>query len=759
MKVALAFAQVEDRPCDVLLLDRFEDAETLTRLASSKARMHSGKCSILSGEGTRARYAIVFDRSAPGRLDGRLMREFVLDSLAAASMLDKIHTICVPARSGDDAAELFESALEAVERALKGDAPPLLKLLEFVSGEETVIHRLAPVLAASPLRASPARVPAGAGEIRIGNDNSVQRELRAAILATELALSSGDLIGAYSSTRAAHALGVVDERLNYLEVLSLARIGDTKQALHLYTQNRLDRSATADTLSLRARLLKDQGISAPGSDQKDLLRRAAEAYSQAYAASKSYFPLINAATLMAAIGEHEKSLSLAASVLEHVEIRLGEGYWPQITRAEALLLCGKFGEAEKAALAAMAQPDADKGSRSSTIKQFERLFPLTGIGPEPVERLLRVIRPAPVLHYCGHIFAEGIAAEQVVADGVEDTLEQESIDVAYGALAAGSDILIAERLLERGGELHVVLPFPVEEFARVSVAPAGPGWLKRFETCLSQAATVTVASQMPYVCDPLQFAHGTKVAMGMAALRASHLGTSPLQLAVWDGTKGANLAGTAVDVQTWERSGRITKVIKFPGERTPIRDGIYCPDQPSEVTRGTNAVLFADFSGFSSISEAYLPLFWKEVMGRAAQVIERHASTVICKNTWGDALYIVLTNTQDAALLAIDLQEELSSVDTTKFGAQDAGMRVALHYGTMYMALDPVTKATNFFGTEVSRTARLEPVTPKHSVYVTETFAAVLALENLGTFQLHFIGSIPLAKNYGAQPVYRLSPS
>ena len=31
--------------------------------------------------------------------------------------------------------------------------------------------------------------------------------------------------------------------------------------------------------------------------------------------------------------------------------------------------------------------------------------------------------------------------------------------VAYGALAAGADIILAEALLKRGAALHVVLPF------------------------------------------------------------------------------------------------------------------------------------------------------------------------------------------------------------------------------------------------------------------------------------------------------------
>ena len=146
-------------------------------------------------------------------------------------------------------------------------------------------------------------------------------------------------------------------------------------------------------------------------------------------------------------------------------------------------------------------------------------------------------------------------------------------------------------------------------------------------------------------------------------------------------------------------------------------------------------------------------------MGTVAAVIDDHSDKVRCKNTWGDALYLVVNDTRDAAHLALSLQESLAHVDTSKYGTDHAGMRMALHYGAMYEAHDPVTKTTNFFGTEVSRTARLEPVTPKHNVYVTEAFAAVLALQRAPEFDLHYIGTIAFAKNYGRQPVYRLDRS
>ena len=54
----------------------------------------------------------------------------------------------------------------------------------------------------------------------------------------------------------------------------------------------------------------------------------------------------------------------------------------------------------------------------------------------------------------------------------------------------------------------------------------------------------------------------------------------------------------------------------------------------------------------------------------------------------------------------------------------DMGLRVGLHLGPDYAAHDPILDRNNFFGAHVSRTARIEPVTPEGCVYVTETMAA-----------------------------------
>ena len=84
-------------------------------------------------------------------------------------------------------------------------------------------------------------------------------------------------------------------------------------------------------------------------------------------------------------------------------------------------------------------------------------------------------------------------------------------------------------------------------------------------------------------------------------------------------------------------------------------------------------------------------------------------------------------------------------------------MRIGVHYGPAYETEDPITKKTTLYGTEVSRAARIEPVTPPGAVFVTEPFAAILALEAPDDYKCRYAGNIEFAKGYGTYPIYQLT--
>ena len=95
---------------------------------------------------------------------------------------------------------------------------------------------------------------------------------------------------------------------------------------------------------------------------------------------------------------------------------------------------------------------------------------------------------------------------------------------------------------------------------------------------------------------------------------------------------------------------------------------------------------------------------------------------------------------QSATLVPLDITDgdaldKLGFAIHQRFGRLDleaAGLpsslalRVGAHLGPVYAITDPVLGAPSFIGSHVSRTARIEPVTPEGSIYVTERFAAAL---------------------------------
>lgn len=597
------------------------------------------------------------------------------------------------------------------------------------------------------------------GELGAKARISQARRPKAACLQVRAALDRGDLMDAFALAAGLRATGVRTAELRYLQALALARMGDIEQAWALVQPLAKSGRASADLRALKARLIKDRAFRLHGAARMELLRAAADAYDEIAEGEDRYFPLINAATLAYMAGDLDTARKRAAEVLRAPEVSRGEGYWPLATTAEALLLLGETEAAEDAMRAAAAQPDGSDGARSSTTHQLERLAEAGGINHDVIGRLVEISRPAPVCCFGGHIFQADPETERRLVRAIDDLLDQTQVRIGYGAAAAGADILFAERLLARGGEAHIVLPFDAEDFIQASVKPAGEAWLARYEALLERASSVRFASTMRYVGDDGQFNYGTDFAMGLARLRSLHRRSDAVMLALWDGRASTTPAGTGRNVALWESLGGTTHVIA-PG---PIAKPRYSEAAFAAALgghhRGTHAIIFADFHGFSRIPEHQLPVFWREVMGRAAAVISQVGEQILARNSWGDALFLVLPDAGTAADLAIALRNELQSIDVHQLGLERAGVRIALHLGPMYHAVDPVTGMANFFGSEVSRAARLEPVTPLNTIYATEPFAAALALEAPDAFELRYCGNLALAKGYGAFPVFRVDAS
>jgi adenylate cyclase len=577
-----------------------------------------------------------------------------------------------------------------------------------------------------------------------------------AALSAKAALARGDLIAAYDATVSAIAGGDESGAVRHQQILALARMGDTERAMELFAGYGLDRSGDPHERAVGARLLKDRALAAPPDERGARLEEAFRAYEAIYRDSRDSFPGINAATLALLAGRDEAARDLAAALIEDAAVAGAGDYYMAVTLAEALLILKRTEEAHAALLGEAVRDCEDHGARSTSCRQLAMVARHLGMDDAASASLLAPLAPPRALHYCGHMFASDAAAEARLSAEIGAILDEENVGFAYGALACGGDLLVAEAALERGAEVHIVLPFVEEDFLAQSVCPGGGDWAARYRAVIDRAASVVFASEIEFFGDPRQYGYASRMAMGLARLRAAHLAAEPLQLAIWDGEASHGPAGTGADVHAWTKAGGRVRIVD-PGavdrrlERPP-------PRVVSRYERALAAILFTDFKGFSTLSESALPAFWDGVMRAVAEVLDGHQDEVQCRNSWGDALYAVTTSAPVAAEIALQLQDRLARFDYATIGLDGSGgMRIGAHYGPAYRTVDHITGRVTFYGTEVSKAARIEPVTPPGAVFVTEPMAAILALEGEGRFACRYVGRIALAKQYGDYPMYRLT--
>jgi len=419
------------------------------------------------------------------------------------------------------------------------------------------------------------------------------------------------------------------------------------------------------------------------------------------------------------------------------------------TRAEAALILSDVEGAAEALRNAATLSKGNIALHATTRRQLAFLGAELGTSPD----LLNCLPVPTVLHYTGHRFNDAGQREGDLRAEIRATLNRLDGDIAYGALAYGSDIVVAEEVQAHGGEVHVVLPCPVDEFVASSVSPGGRSWVARFHACFEAASSVQCEPSAARPDDPSMYAFGARLAMGAAVIRAQALTTKALQLAIWDGQVSSGEAGTGADVKYWQSTGRRTEVVRWdrPGVAPPG------PETPTGPVRELRAMAFSDFKDFSKLDESQVVAFFEEVMRAVSATIDDFGEAVRARNSWGDGLYLVFASVQDAARCGLALQKTMADLDFAGLGLPaHMGLRIGVHAGPVFPTIDPVTKQPSFFGTHVTRTARVEPQTPPGEVYMTGSAAALLALEPLAAVTPEYVGQLQLAKDYDVRPMYVL---
>lgn len=590
-----------------------------------------------------------------------------------------------------------------------------------------------------------------------------------------------------------------NSELLYWGALAHARAGATQRAHALLDEAeaapRPD-AILADILSLRGRLLKDAFHRAPErAGASKLVDQSRAQYLKAYAIAQDAHPGINAAALAMLAGDEEAARVLAREVRATLAGRSQRSAWDVATEAEALLLLGEL-EGAARCYGAACELAAGNAGMIATMRRQVRL--LSRVMPD-AQTLLPLLRVPDVVAFAGHMIDAPdrpqprfppalVPAVRAALDRYVANLHQ---PVVFASAACGADLLFIEAALDHGAEVNIVLPFGRDDFVRTSVAIGGGEWVTRFDAGLSRATRVITAAEESYLGDDVLFEHGANLLEGFAALRASQLQTSPSLLCVVDTTGSGRVGGTLASFERWTQNVGPPQVIDLrdlrlrhdaaarlpaPRSRGPVASppaGVFAaspapgasaaspaleaPVVANRPQRALKTLLFADFAGYSRLHDAFAPLFQQQFLEIGQREIERLSVKPVEAKTWGDALYVVFESPRDGAEFALRFLARMLDVDWTAAGLADTSqIRIALHTGPVFCGFDPVMGRDSHFGASVTRTARIEPVTPPGMVYTSEAFAATLTASGCEGYDLEYIGKLPLAKGYGESRIYRL---
>lgn len=571
-------------------------------------------------------------------------------------------------------------------------------------------------------------------------------------------------------TLADHLSAADRATLQYHFVRCVARGGAANRAALLYKRFEIGKRADLDSQALWPKILKGQAFERLGTQRIKKLHDAARAYEEVYDRELNSYPCVNAASLFSLAGDKEKAFELAGKTLaactreEEAADPPGPSYWSAVTVAEAALVLGDMTTAKKQLqLASTLTEEIFYAHLATTRKQLRLLCENGGHDTS----LLDFISLPDVIFFAGHIIAAPgkkgrfpASEEKYIQDGIKRFLDENEVGFAYGSLASGGDLLIAEECIRRNIEVHAVLPFRKSDFLELSVQCSGPGWVERFETVYdhiekqteADRGSITYATTGAYMGDDSLFGYCADFAMGLAMVRARALDADIKMLTIYDG-KGGPGFGTNSNLERWQALDLPAHAIAPRGNAAPsVRSK---PQKREFPSREPRAILFGDVKHFSKLTEEMLPLFHSEFMYKISEILNSYGEKVLYSNTWGDAIYAVFDNPGTAARCGLDFQNMITKTDFKALGlVADLSLRLSIHYGPVFRGTDFIRNEPTYFGSHVTMAARIEPITPPGEIYVTEAFAAALTLESDAHINCDYMGTLSMAKDFGTLRMY-----
>ena len=588
--------------------------------------------------------------------------------------------------------------------------------------------------------------------------------------------------------------------------LALAQTGALDAAQDVLGQL-LKKANDEETLALLGRVYKElwRRANSP-SEASAALQQACHYYGQSFAVHESYYPGINLAFALAALGERDRAEATARKVAKRCRTAIANAGadadgWLLATLGEALIHQGYTEEAGKYYGQAAEKfrgrwrDLASMRRQAREVLKFYEDAPAEKVRWNDLAALRRkareIFRPTEKTHdwldrwfdfpsvvtFCGHMIdAPGRPSprfpperEPEIREAIRRKLHELRAGFGYSSAACGGDILFCECLLEMGASVNLVLPCPVDAFKLQSVSFAGPEWERRFHTVLGNASTLLIANASGFASSPadpasaMALLYSNRVITGLAVLQAQALDVELNAVALWDGQRGDGSGGTSSVVAEW-RHRKIEPQIISPGPAVAISAVPPEPAPPpapapdASVIQAIKAVVYAEVVNYKRITEGQLPVYVRAFLPVMGGVLAELPRPPEMNESIAGAHYFAFDDLEEAGLFALELRDRVMQTKWADRGLPaDLALRVVLHAGPVFAFADPVLGGRqNCLGAHVARTARIAPVTPAGQVYVTQEYAALCGAGGISGVAFEFLGHLPTTMLFQEAPLYRL---
>jgi class 3 adenylate cyclase len=479
--------------------------------------------------------------------------------------------------------------------------------------------------------------------------------------------------------------------------------------------------------------------------------RSRDTYLNNFAATKSYYTGINAASMSAMAGQASRGREIATEVINLLEGHAND-FWELATLGEAYLLTKNRAKSTEYYVQARKHAGSDWGKITSVHNQLwllNHFLPVSG-------EVLKMYKPPVVTAFVGHMIDHPYRTtprfpaviEQQIKDAITNSIRTTNAHIGYCSVACGGDILFAEAMAELGGEVNIFIPFDTKDFIKTSLAFAGEHWVQRFQSLVEKFPIHFVTHEGYSGFDDL-FAFQSKMIFGSAVMRATSNHEEPTLLTVL----------SEVDLKRKEGGTRDTiRLWPFQRNHVNINPDIYTaslnietpvvtpvPSPPSAVTEINRPVLYLAYCDLTGIS-----LLEREKVLKAIHVkIEDVAIPVKAFSLEGDS-FLVAYETEMAVMEFVS--DIFNSIKALK---QAGGIRMALHAGPVYITTESNIEDISIAGETVEIVRQIGKLTPTGSICATSHFSSLLALETK-KYSLDYSGVLAKDSRGEGVTVYRV---